>query len=108
MSEQTDPIDVEAILLQLEEAPVECERIVSSLPDLAARLIQVQKQRIQELQARVAYLEREALREMEFGDIYHIPEWRHCMVLDCPVVLHHPNWFCDDHAWGYINSRGRK
>lgn len=100
MSEPTEPIDVEAILLQLEEAPVECERIVSSLPDLAARLIQVQKQRIQELQARVDYLERPVSRKVVFGDVFYIPEWRYCAVHDCPAVLRKPNWFCDDHAWG--------
>jgi hypothetical protein len=74
---------------------------------LVAGLIRVQQQRIQEL---TALLERShekpwhEPREMRFGDIYHLPEWRLCMVQNCPQILRRPVFVCEFHALGIRES----
>jgi hypothetical protein len=65
---------------------------------LVAGLIRVQQQRIQELTVLLA--RSHGPREMLFGDIFHSPEWRLCMVQNCPQILHRPVFICEFHALG--------
>lgn len=38
------------------------------------------------------------VRVAVFRDIYHIPEWRLCMVQGCPEILRRPAFMCLRHV----------